>query len=170
MDARGLARRLGNYEVASAQLKVDGHNVRGYRREDLYDAWVRYLAPPSAEALPPLPPLPGRSEGVPPVADGKTVPLPQPLPATSPLPDTPPLSREVAEVAQVADDGGGGPEDDEAAIAALFAAFPGSVVVDLPEDLVDLPLDEVGACRVCAGATVTIDETGPVHGRCRGAA
>ncbi|MGI8711577.1 MAG: DUF3631 domain-containing protein, partial [Acidimicrobiales bacterium] len=58
MDARGLARRLGNYEVASAQLKVDGHKVRGYRREDLWDAWQRYLAPDPAQAVPAVPPVP----------------------------------------------------------------------------------------------------------------
>ncbi|MGI9120628.1 MAG: hypothetical protein ACR2G7_11010, partial [Acidimicrobiales bacterium] len=150
----------------SAQLKVDGHKVRGYRREDLWDAWQRYLAPDPAQAVPAVPPVPGRSEGVPAVPDAEAVPVPQPVPGTSAVPDTPPLRREVPEVPQVPDDGGGGP----GGLALVLDAFPGSTVVDLPQDLVDLPLDEVGACRVCAGATVTADETGPIHGRCRGAA
>jgi DNA-binding transcriptional ArsR family regulator len=134
--------------------------------DDAEQGWKRYLAPDPPQAVPAVPPVPGRSEGVPEVPGEESVPVPQPVPGTSAVPDTPPLSREVPQVPQVPDDGGGEPPYP----ALVLAAFPGSVVVDLPEGLVDLPFDEVGACRVCAGATVTTDETGPIHGRCRGAA
>lgn len=60
LDARGLARRLGAYDVSSTQVKVDGVKFRGYRREDLWDAWTRYL--PSPEAVPPVPAVPDATE------------------------------------------------------------------------------------------------------------
>lgn len=44
LDARGLARRLGDYQVKSTKVKIGGASVRGYRRDDLWDAWQRYLA------------------------------------------------------------------------------------------------------------------------------
>lgn len=43
LDARGLSRRLHRYEVRPVNVKVDGKPVKGYRREDLHDAWTRYL-------------------------------------------------------------------------------------------------------------------------------
>ena len=43
LDARGLSRRLSTYGVHPTQVKVDGVNRRGYRREDLHDPWSRYL-------------------------------------------------------------------------------------------------------------------------------
>lgn len=45
LDARGLARRLRQYEVTPLKVKVDGKALKGYRREDLWDAWSRYLVP-----------------------------------------------------------------------------------------------------------------------------
>lgn len=46
LDARGLSRRLSQYEIKSRNIKVDGDRVvRGYTREDLHDAWERYLPP-----------------------------------------------------------------------------------------------------------------------------
>jgi len=42
LDARGLARMLGNYGITSATVRVGDTTPRGYRREDLYDAWQRY--------------------------------------------------------------------------------------------------------------------------------
>ncbi len=51
MDARGLSRRLSQYEVSSRSIKVEGDRVvRGYTREDLHDAWERYLPPPDGRA------------------------------------------------------------------------------------------------------------------------
>lgn len=100
LDPRGLARRLGAYDVSSTQLKVDGQKVRGYRREDLWDAWQRYLpTPATGEAVPAVPVVPGRSEGPAQVPDDSAV----PVPATQPVPETPPLSREVPEVPEVPD-------------------------------------------------------------------
>jgi len=45
IDVRGLSRRLAKYNVRPVQVWVDGKNVRGYKREDLADAWARYLEP-----------------------------------------------------------------------------------------------------------------------------
>lgn len=49
LDTRGLARMLKRYEVAPRVVRVGELTVRGYRREDLVDAWSRYL-PPSPPA------------------------------------------------------------------------------------------------------------------------
>jgi Protein of unknown function (DUF3631) len=40
---RRLARLLNQYEAHSTTVKVAGKSLKGYRREDLYDAWTRYL-------------------------------------------------------------------------------------------------------------------------------
>jgi len=47
LDSRGLARRLKQYDVNPAVIRVGASTVRGYRRTDLHDAWSRYLPPPS---------------------------------------------------------------------------------------------------------------------------
>ena len=44
LDARGLARRLRSYEITSRKVKIDGKAYQGYQREDLHDAWSRYLS------------------------------------------------------------------------------------------------------------------------------
>ena len=46
LDSRGLSRRLSKYQVRPVQLRVDDKNLRGYRREDLHDVWIRYLGEP----------------------------------------------------------------------------------------------------------------------------
>jgi hypothetical protein len=43
LDARGLARRLKPYEVRPTTIRVGDATPKGYRREDLADAWSRYL-------------------------------------------------------------------------------------------------------------------------------
>jgi Protein of unknown function (DUF3631) len=43
LDARGLARRLRPYEVRPTTIRVGDATPKGYRREDLVDAWSRYL-------------------------------------------------------------------------------------------------------------------------------
>ena len=72
MQARMLARMLKRYQVESTTVKVEGRALRGYRREALWDAWTRYLAPVSAEAQPvqpaPSPAGPRVPDGVPEVA------------------------------------------------------------------------------------------------------
>ena len=45
LDARGLARRLSVYEVKPRQVRILASTVKGYRREDFWDAWTRYLPP-----------------------------------------------------------------------------------------------------------------------------
>lgn len=45
IDPRKLARLLKPYEVSSTSILVDGKGLKGYRREDLYDPWNRYLPP-----------------------------------------------------------------------------------------------------------------------------
>ena len=43
LDARGLARRLRPYGVVSKDVKLDQTTRKGYRREDFWDAWQRYV-------------------------------------------------------------------------------------------------------------------------------
>jgi hypothetical protein len=43
LDARGLARRLKPYELRPTTIRVGDATPKGYRREDLADAWSRYL-------------------------------------------------------------------------------------------------------------------------------
>lgn len=62
LDPRGLARRLNQYEVSSTKVKIGNASVRGYRREHLWDAWERYVAPNSGDMEPPEPLEPTRSE------------------------------------------------------------------------------------------------------------
>lgn len=47
LNARGLSQRLRQFGVTSKQIRLGGETRKGYRREDLADAWTRYL--PSAE-------------------------------------------------------------------------------------------------------------------------
>jgi hypothetical protein len=51
LDARGLARRLRKYEVRPGDHRFDDGVRKGYRAEDFYDAWQRYL-PVADVALP----------------------------------------------------------------------------------------------------------------------
>jgi hypothetical protein len=53
LDPRGLGKRLRAYEVESRTVRLGERVAKGYRREDLHDAWLRYL--PNA--------LPSISEG-----------------------------------------------------------------------------------------------------------
>jgi Protein of unknown function (DUF3631) len=55
LGVRGLASMLKKYEVSSIKVKVEGRSLQGYRREHLWDAWRRYLAPIPAAAEPPEP-------------------------------------------------------------------------------------------------------------------
>ncbi len=51
LNARGLSQRLSQYQIASRNIRNDGTVLKGYRREDFYDAWARYLScdPPKSE-------------------------------------------------------------------------------------------------------------------------
>jgi hypothetical protein len=48
LAARDMAKLLKPYGVASVDVKIDGTNRKGYRREHLHDPWVRYLPAKSA--------------------------------------------------------------------------------------------------------------------------
>lgn len=45
LDQRGLARMLGKYDVTPKPIRLGDKVARGYTREDLHDAWSRYLPP-----------------------------------------------------------------------------------------------------------------------------
>lgn len=47
LDARRLARLLNPYDVKSKTVRVGLATSKGYAREDLYDAWARYLPTPN---------------------------------------------------------------------------------------------------------------------------
>jgi hypothetical protein len=49
LDARGLSTRLRRYQVKPANIRMGDEVVKGYRREDLHDAWARYLGSPKDE-------------------------------------------------------------------------------------------------------------------------
>ena len=45
LNARGLAKRLRGYGIKSKSVRDRREGRRGYAREDLADAWERYLPP-----------------------------------------------------------------------------------------------------------------------------
>ncbi|MEL6362892.1 MAG: DUF3631 domain-containing protein [Pseudomonadota bacterium] len=52
IDSRKLSRMLKKYEAAPRKVKADGRSLQGYHRDDLNDAWSRYLAPTPKKAEP----------------------------------------------------------------------------------------------------------------------
>jgi hypothetical protein len=55
LDSRKLAYMLKNYEVEPEQVRVGEKNQRGYTREKLFDAWLRYLPSEDSSILGPSP-------------------------------------------------------------------------------------------------------------------
>ena len=49
---RGLAYRLRRYGIEPKPVRAKGVQLRGYAREDFYDAWKRYLPPSPKECVP----------------------------------------------------------------------------------------------------------------------
>ncbi len=95
MNARDMAKLLKPYIVSSTDVKVDGVNKKGYRREHLHDPWTRYLPPLLGGSATSATSATGQvSDGAPVAGSGQ-----QALPATWTLP----LTSDVAQVAQVAD-------------------------------------------------------------------
>lgn len=81
LDARGLANRLAGYEIHSTKVKVGASSVRGYRREDLWDAWQRYCPLPPQSPEPPEPaelPLRSQASEVPSTDSGSGTSAPRP--------------------------------------------------------------------------------------------
>lgn len=101
LDARGLAHRLRAYGVASANVRAGDAVRKGYRAEDLYDPWTRYL-PDTRTAATSATPLQPQADDPFPVADDEPV---ADTSATSPpsATDSAPLTSDVAHVAHVAD-------------------------------------------------------------------
>ena len=50
LEARALARLLRPYDIKPTNLRRLEGIVKGYRREDLHDAWLRYLGPRADES------------------------------------------------------------------------------------------------------------------------
>lgn len=97
LDPRGLARRLTAYDIKSTKVKIGDASLRGYRREDLWDAWTRYLVPMSGEAERTEPTEPGTSEESSSVPFTFTV----PEPTSEAEPDAPPVTCDVPQVPHV---------------------------------------------------------------------
>ncbi len=115
LDARGLAWRLGSYEVSSKKVKVGGTSLQGYTREDLWESWQRYCpTSPPQEAEPTEPLEPARSAHPSEVPAGGQV----PEPAAPTEPRAPLLTREVPPVPEV---------------PALSAEAPAYVATELDE-------------------------------------
>ena len=99
LKPRDLAKRLHAYGISSTKVKVAGESLRGYRREDLWDTWQRYLSPHpgGAEPTEPMePPRPEASAWVPPASQ-------VPEPAAGAEPGAPPLTCDVPQVPEVPD-------------------------------------------------------------------
>ncbi len=45
LDDKGLAARLRKYDIKSTSVRIGPKTPKGYKREDLHDAWERYLPP-----------------------------------------------------------------------------------------------------------------------------
>jgi hypothetical protein len=77
LDARSLARRLKPYEVRPDDVRIGEEIRKGYKREDLHDAWRRYLPQTSATSATAATDAGQRPAEVAPVADvaaaGETV-------------------------------------------------------------------------------------------------
>jgi len=56
ISSRKLASLLKRYGVKSKKVKIDGISLQGYRREDLWDSWQRYLPPEESGNAEPLEP------------------------------------------------------------------------------------------------------------------
>lgn len=99
IDARWLANKLKPYGVSSRQIRMPGgSNLRGYYAEDFHDAWSRYLPGSATSATAATPQVTGTES----VADGVAAADPLSATATGNATNSPPLSRDVADVADVA--------------------------------------------------------------------
>ena len=59
LRARDLAKRLKPFGVKSKKVKIDDTALQGYHRNDLEDAWIRYLPADPTEPTEPPEPRPG---------------------------------------------------------------------------------------------------------------
>ncbi len=61
IDSRRLATLLRPYGIRSCKVKIEGRSLQGYRREDLWDSWQRYLPREESENTEPTEPLVARA-------------------------------------------------------------------------------------------------------------
>jgi hypothetical protein len=47
LSTNNLSRLLKPYDIKPKTVRIGAHTPRGYSREDFWDAWTRYLPPPS---------------------------------------------------------------------------------------------------------------------------
>ena len=117
MRPRDLSKRLRPFGVRSKKVNVSGESLQGYHRDDLEDAWVRYL--PAGVSEHPEPMEPPASQA------GSEVPFPfeVPEPANQTEPETPHSNGKVPEVPDIPD---GGPDglDPAAELERLRAKYP----------------------------------------------
>ena len=99
LDARGLAYRLRQYDIKPTKVKIGDASLRGYRREDLWDTWTRYLDSSPQEAEPAEPTEPSTSQA--PTAVPLAFEVPEPPEQAEP--ETPALTSTVPQVPQVPD-------------------------------------------------------------------
>jgi len=100
LDSRGLSNRLRPYGVRPVNVASGDKRPKGYRREHLYDAWVRYLpTSPHKSATAATSATTEAASGFDGSGLGAGVPLPAPLSATR----KPSNNTKVADVADVAD-------------------------------------------------------------------
>jgi hypothetical protein len=57
LDSRGLSHRLKKYGAAPKLIRVGSWVGKGYTREDLHDAWSRYLPQIAAQSVPHIEPV-----------------------------------------------------------------------------------------------------------------
>lgn len=79
LDHRGLGRRLRTYGIASKSVRVGEVARKGYRREQLWDAWSRYLPGPPGQGS-------QGSQGSPDAQNGVTLTEPVTFPEVTPPP------------------------------------------------------------------------------------
>ncbi|HEX9520415.1 MAG TPA: DUF3631 domain-containing protein [Streptosporangiaceae bacterium] len=94
MNAGNLAELLRPYKVKSCDVKLEGVNRKGYRRDHLHDPWTRYLPEPRTETATSATSATAQVSDRDQVAGSGS----EGLPATSAMP----LTSQVAEVAPVA--------------------------------------------------------------------
>ncbi|MCL6538929.1 MAG: DUF3631 domain-containing protein [Acidothermus sp.] len=174
LDARRLARMLAGYDVHPTKIRVGAATARGYRREDLHDAWKRYLpqdrvpvVPDTApEASGPTPALTCDVPDVPDVPDaaehgGRGVSAdnanPQPTPTVCARCGTR-LDPTLADLGWSVHPTCGDPESfDEAAERRALSALADVINIDAPlvddADLDGVPPSAVGPCVRCGSPT-----------------
>jgi len=104
---RALATRLRQYSIKSRDIFVAGKGLKGYYREDLHDAWLRYLSPspPQSDEGDDPPEMAGfRTTSIALIADNMRDELPECDENTSMQ------SSNLADIAPIADAQGGGEE------------------------------------------------------------